>query len=106
MFDHHYRDFYQTALIPIDNLSTVVDANYTHWLIALSGRLKDSQKEYYIWKVVVYPADSEGSFEWLEEPYSTESYDCFHKACESAREIEQNIRNQEFVFVNLKERIS
>jgi hypothetical protein len=73
----NYHDFYQKALIPIgvtDLISLQESQEFfpnspsTHWLIAVEGVQLPQSKIYYHWKVSIYPADSEGDFNW-KKPY-------------------------------------
>jgi hypothetical protein len=73
----NYHDFYEKALIPIgvnDLISLKESTAYypnspqTHWLIAVEGVQLPQTKIYFHWKVSIYPADSEGDFNW-KKPY-------------------------------------
>ena len=96
----NYMDFYQKALVPIgeNDLNcykneTAFQANYSHWLIALVGELKNIDKEFYCWKVAIYPADSAGGFSFRSPIYSSTLFDCIHKAFEHATNVERASRN-------------
>lgn len=109
----NYQDFYQKALIPIGSndkmaldIESSEDLNSTHWLIALTGHLKESKQEYYLWKVVVYHTNHDGEFLWKNPHYSSESYDCFHKAYDAAKDIEECSRKDVLVSSKLQEKIS
>jgi hypothetical protein len=73
----NYHDFYQMALVPI-GLNDLIslkeieeyraDTSFTHWLIAVEGVQLPQNKIYFHWKVSIYPATSEGDFNW-KKPY-------------------------------------
>lgn len=106
MYQPNYRDFYQKSLIPAELSDPATSPDHTHWLIALEGQLKDQEKEYYCWKVSVYPSNSNGSFFWNQELYSSPLYDCIHKAFEHAKEIESNVKDDQGNFLKRTEKIS
>lgn len=104
----NYKDFYQKALIPIgekdffsfkESIPTI-QHNYSHWLIALVGERKDIEKEFYCWKVTIYPADSSGSFSWKSPCYSSLLFDCIHKAYNHALDLEKFSKNDELYSSN------
>lgn len=93
-----YREFYQRALILIgeNDRSSVrakeangeVDDFLTHWLIALEGNEANAQSDIYHWKVMVYPANTKGSFKY-DNPYLVSPhYQSFHEAVDYIRELE------------------
>ncbi|KON89314.1 hypothetical protein AF332_22555 [Sporosarcina globispora] len=102
----NYFDFYQKCLIPAGSDESSPSAGHTHWLIALEGQVKEQEKEFYCWKVTIYPSDSEGSFTWNEVLYSSSLYECIHKAFEHARELEENAKNSQLSFLKRQEKIS
>ncbi|MBG9443442.1 hypothetical protein ABE67_12190 [Cytobacillus firmus] len=101
-----FYDFYQKCLIPANSEDSYLSTGHTHWLIALEGQLKEQEKEFYCWKVTIYPSDSEGCFSWNEVLYSSSLHECIHKAFEHAREIEANVKDSQFNFLNRQEKIS
>ncbi|MBP2239921.1 hypothetical protein J2Z40_000474 [Cytobacillus eiseniae] len=92
----NYRDFYQKALIPIctndllrlHEMNHVLDLPASHWLIALEGQQKDSNIDYYIWKVTVYPSNEKGNFNWNTACYISTIYECIHEAYKHASNLE------------------
>ncbi|RSK52356.1 hypothetical protein [Bacillus canaveralius] len=112
MVYENYRDFYQKSLIQIgpEDLNSLKETlpipgdKITHWLIALEG--EPDQKNYYQWKVAVYPADCEGSFDWSSRFYTSADFNCFHKAFDFARSLEKNGKNDKLSSANPLEQIS
>jgi hypothetical protein len=113
----NYHNFYQKALIPIgltDRTSlTETESNNTelphittHWLIALDGELASNSKEYYHWKVKIYPSNSEGTFLWNKPFYSSSALNSFDKAIELARSYENYSINDQIASTNLQNKIS
>jgi hypothetical protein len=73
----NYHDFYQMALVPIglkdlmslkESDECLPDTSLTHWLIAVEGVQIPQKKIYFHWKVTIYPATSDGDFNW-KKPY-------------------------------------
>jgi hypothetical protein len=106
MYQPNYIDFYQKSLIPADSSDPSLSAGHTHWLIALEGQLKEQEKEFYCWKVSVYPSNSEGSFSWNQELYSSPLYECIHQAFDHAKELENHVKDAQLGFLKRKEKIS
>jgi hypothetical protein len=111
----NYRDFYPKALLPIGsndyilintNDSTQIEPPSTHWLIALEGEKSPQEKEYYYWKVSIYPSNSEGTFDFRKPYFSSTLHDCIHKAFESARILEFHGQNDELCSPATLEKIS
>jgi len=110
----NYMDFYQKALVPIGendlscykNATTTLQAGHSHWLIALVGELKNIDKEFYCWKVSIYPADSEGSFSFKSPFYSSTIFDCIHKAYEHAASLESYSKNDLLHSSNIQANVS
>ena len=74
----NYHDFFPKEVIPIGSNDLIVlkesdaynpSSPSTHWLIAVEGIQLPQPKIYYHWKVSVYPADSEGDFNWKKPFY-------------------------------------
>lgn len=110
----NYRDFYQKALVPIGlkdravlgTIDTDSAKLSTHWLITLEGICISQPKEFYHWKVSIYPSNCEGSFIWNEAYYSSSHIDSIDKAIDLARSFEIYSKNDELHSVNLQEKIS
>lgn len=108
------RDFYQKALIPIglnDRNALMETGNQkmtplTHWLIALEGEQLPQAKEYFHWKVSIYPSNTEGTFEWRKPFYSSSNLECFDSAIELARLFETYSKNDLLFASTLQEKIS
>lgn len=110
----NYRNFYQKALILIgSNDHTILNGDYsaqvgtsTHWLIALEGEIAPQAKEYYYWKVNIYPSNSEGTFDYLKPFLTTILHDSIDKAIESARRLELHGHKGELCSPDILEKIS
>lgn len=113
----NYRDFYQKALIPIgikdqfalDERNKNLLSNpehFTHWLIALEAECSETPKEYYYWKVLIYPSDSEGSYNWRNPFYTSPLMESLNQAIELARTFEFYSMKDELHTVNFQEKIS
>ncbi|MDP4086114.1 MAG: hypothetical protein Q8934_16050 [Bacillota bacterium] len=111
------RDFYQKALIPIglNDLALLNESDKekydlppltTHWMIVLVGELVSETKEYYHWRVNIYPSDCEGTFSWPEAIYSSELIVSFDWAFELARKFESITMNDQLLSSNLQLKIS
>lgn len=108
------RDFYQKALIPIglNDRNAFMESGsqklspLTHWLIALESEQLPQPKEYFHWKVSIYPSNTEGSFEWRKPLYSSASMECFDSAIELARLFETYSKNDQLFSSALQEKIS
>lgn len=104
----NYKDFYQKALIPIGEkdyfsfkeTTPSIQQNHSHWLIALEGEQNGSEKEFYCWKVKIYPADSDGSFSWKSPCYISSLFDCIHMAYNHALTLETFSKNDELYSSN------
>lgn len=112
MYYPNFHDFYQKALIPMGSNDSILVAKNsfsqaTHWLIALENELKPQQSsEYYHWKVSIYPADAEGSFNWNQVLYSSSGMDSIDEAMELARTFESYSKTDILHTANLLEKIS
>lgn len=107
-----HTDFYHSSLVPIGlNDQTALKDNplktqsSTHWMIALEGfPKKDSTR--YVWKVLIYFTDPEGTFTWEKPFYTSKIHDCFHTAYETAKHLERSGRNDQLYSLTLQEKIS
>ena len=114
MCPSNYKDFYQKALVPIGmndknclkDMGTAEFPQHSHWLIALEGEINDQDKVFYLWRVTIYPSDSNGSFSWHSPYYSSPIYDSIHIAYDHAKTLENCSKNDQLYFSNLKENIS
>lgn len=109
----NFHDFYQKALIPMgSNDYSALAANNpfsqsTHWLIALEGELKPQQsREYYHWKVSIYPSNADGAFNWNQSLYTSSGMDSIDEAMELARTFESYSKTDILHTANLLEKIS
>lgn len=108
------RDFYQKALIPIglnDQIALMESGSAknsltTHWLIALEGVQIPQPKEYFQWKVSIYPSNSEGAFKWNKPLYSSVTMEYMDNAIELARSFEAYGKNDQLFSSKLQEKIS
>lgn len=109
----NYKDFYQKALVPIGTndrncFKDFQSANlpeHSHWLIALEGETKDQETVFYIWKVTIYPSDSNGSFSWNSPYYSSSIFDSIHTAYNHAKDIEKYSKDDQLFFSKLIEKM-
>lgn len=85
----NYHDFYQMALIPIGNRDLtalqesetfIPEYSFTHWLIAVEGVQLPQAKIYFHWKVSIYPATSDGNFNWKVPYYCSENMEVIDHA--------------------------
>jgi hypothetical protein len=111
----NYHDFYQKALIPIglhDRMSLQESAAYhhdsplTHWLIAVEGVQLPQPQIYYHWKVSIYPADSQGDFNWRMPYYCSTNMEIIDHANEIASSLVLFSKKDELSSTSLLERIS
>jgi len=111
----NYHDFYQKALIPIgvnDLVSLQESAAYypnspsTHWLIAVEGVQLPQSKIYYHWKVSIYPADSEGDFNWKKPYYCSPSMELMDHANSLASSLVTASKNDKLSSATILEKIS
>lgn len=113
----NYRDFYQKALIPIGlkDQAALLDLDFhqanqtlfpSHWLIALESVLASSIKEYYHWKVSIYPSNFHGTFQWDHPFYSFPPLESIDNALEIVRMLEAYCKSDELLATNLQEKIS
>lgn len=105
MYCPNFMEFYQKDIIPIgpkDRRALLkhrftVNADSSHWLIALDGRPSQSNHLFYTWTVVVYQANADGFFLLKKEPYYlSESFSSFDEACAAAEKIAQFCRMDRF----------
>jgi hypothetical protein len=116
MHFENYRDFYQKALLPIgfSDRSELTKTDFnddltvgaTHWLIALDGELAANSKEFYHWKVKIYPSNSEGTFSWNKPYYSSSAMDSFDHAIELARSFESYSKNDQMFSIKFQNTIN
>ncbi|MBS4189008.1 hypothetical protein KHA94_02105 [Bacillus sp. FJAT-49705] len=110
----NYKDFYQKALVPIgtndfkclNDLDEVDKLKHSHWLIALEGEIRNLDKEYYTWKITIYPSDSNGNFSWNTLYYSSPIFDSFHLAYEHAKNLEKYSVNDKLFSAKIRESAS
>ena len=108
MNTQNYKDFYQKALVPIgekdhSSFKETTPSNqhhHSHWLIALVGEQENIEKEFYSWKVTIFPSDSNGSFSWKSPCYLSTIFDCIHLAYKHALELETFSKNDELYSSN------
>jgi hypothetical protein len=111
----NYHDFYQKALIPIgvnDLISLQESKGYypnspsTHWLIAVEGVQLPQPKIYYHWKVSIYPADSEGDFNWKKPYYCSPHMELIDHANNFATSLVTASKNDKLSSAAILEKIS
>ncbi|MEH7076105.1 hypothetical protein [Neobacillus drentensis] len=111
----NYHDFYQKALIPIgvnDLLALEKSTAYyqnspsSHWLIAVEGVQLPKTKIYYHWKVSIYPADSDGDFNWKKPFYCSPSMELIEHANTFASTLVTAGKNDNLSSATILEKIS
>ncbi len=104
----NYREFYPKSFIPMGekDRTTLFKAFskekeklllVTHWLVALEGSPIHKDSEIYHWKVVVYPSNVEKVFYYEYPHFISSPIHSFHDAMSSAKEIEAQIKADEFL---------
>lgn len=93
----NFREFYQTSSISIgknDRLSMKHKAveieesqNFTHWLIVLEG--DEINHNRIQWKVMIYPSELSGEFDYQYPYYVSSFFDFIHDAIEYTKQIER-----------------
>ncbi len=103
----NFNDFYQKPLIRIGendrvrifpniHNSEIKDNELnTHWLIALEGCEKDRKSQIFHWKVVMFPSDQHGSFNFTAPLYVSPFFD-FNEAVEFAKKLENMAKGDQF----------
>lgn len=87
----YFREFYQKASIVIgesDRLSLAesqVSENHSHWLIALEGEELENGGIH--WKVVTYPSDISGLFDYVTPYFVSPFYESINDAIECITRI-------------------
>ncbi|WP_043933522.1 hypothetical protein [Bacillus sp. EB01] len=109
----YYREFYPTAMLQIGQNDSAIlrdscltNSGPTHWLIALQEEKIELPEDYCHWKVVVYTADSEGSFNWETPYYSSPLFNAIESAIELAQHYQQCGTNDELCSLDLNTKIS
>jgi hypothetical protein len=74
----------------------------THWLVSLEG-YPLADRDYYYWKVVIFPSDREGTFNWNAPLYRSPRYESFDEAYEAAVLLEKNCQNPEISMIDYLE---
>lgn len=103
----NFSDFYQKPLIPIgenDRLRMINDTGTedtielemnTHWLIALEGSEKEGYSPRFHWKVVMFPSNQNGSFNFTAPLYVSPFF-TFNEAVDYARQLENSAKEDQF----------
>ncbi|MFD1736997.1 hypothetical protein ACFSCX_10525 [Bacillus salitolerans] len=96
----HFGDFYQRPLIPIgeqDRVTVLKSGKeiHTHWLIAIEGSETNKNSASFHWKVVVFPSDCNGSFDF-SVPLYVSSFFPFNEAVAYAKQLEKMAKEDEF----------
>lgn len=101
-----YREFYPKSLITMgekDRTSIIyTDSRLTHWLVSLEG-YPQPDEEYYLWKVSIYPADFEGTFNWNTPLYRSSRYKSFDEAYDAAVILEETCQNADISMIDFIE---
>jgi hypothetical protein len=95
------QDFYSIALVPAkpfegEFLPTSIAQRpaSSHWLIALEGSPLP-EGSLYTWKISVYAANRDGSYNANDAIFSSGSFRGIHEAYESARQMKHEMTIQE-----------
>jgi hypothetical protein len=111
----NYHDFYQKALVPIgfNDIRTLKefetydnDSPFTHWLIAVEGEMLTQPNIYFLWKVSIYPSNSEGDFNWKKPFYCSPIMESMDSAHELACSMVTSSKLDQLSSLNLIEKIS
>lgn len=113
MYFSNQKEFYPVSFMPIGehdqlliqtNLTSVHDAS--HWLVALDGHPMSKQSDFYIWNVLVYTANDEGTFTVNKPHYRSENFTSFEQASEFAKFLTASGRKDEMMKATYTEKIS
>lgn len=103
----NFKDFYQRAIIPMGAgrdhfLKEVMERDtyqemthwfpaiqeMTHWFVAIEGSLRQSDPEYFHWKVIVFPSREDGSYQHSIDPYyESKQFDTINESFEYSRVV-------------------
>ncbi|WP_053361988.1 hypothetical protein [Bacillus sp. FJAT-27251] len=108
MQNQYYLDFYSTALVP----AMPYDSKFlpgpvtkrpasSHWLIALEG-MPLPEGNLYTWKVSVFAANSDGTFNANKACFSSESFPRLDEAYKMAGLMKNEMRAQETIPADLE----
>jgi hypothetical protein len=105
----NFNEFYQKSPIPIsenDRFSIQKDVRYekvfkhfTHWLIALEGSDLGRPNQNYQWRVVIYPADEFGAFNFKYPFFRSTFMTSFNEAFEFSKEIEMKAKQDQLMMI-------
>lgn len=103
----NFREFYQKKPIPIhpndrlaiQNESNCVDIfqHFTHWLIALEGN--EFTRGQCQWRVLIYPSDEGGGFNYWLPFFRTSYLASFHEALEVLKEFESKANQDQLMTI-------
>lgn len=79
-YSPNFSDFYCKAIIPMSKKSkalfleemegnSIAWTDATHWLIAIEGIIPQEKDAFFQWKIVVFPARKDGTYQTFEIPY-------------------------------------
>lgn len=97
----NYNEFYQKPLVSIGRSDSSVLKEFpeaTHWLIAMEGFEYEKGNKKYKWKVLVFPSDKNGSFDYERPHFISSELACIHEAFELVKEINTVCQNDQFSF--------
>lgn len=94
----NYQEFYQKPLVQIgqSDAQSLLSETETHWLIAVEGMEIEKGKERYHWKLFVFKANKDGTFDYQSPYFSTPQISCIHEAFKLATEIESQCKSDKF----------
>ncbi|MGJ7919681.1 hypothetical protein [Neobacillus sp. LXY-4] len=102
-----YREFYPKSLISMGEKDRTAindpESKLTHWLVSLEG-FPRLDEEFYLWEVTIYPADSEGTFNWNTPLYRSSRYESFDEAYEAALKLENACQNPKVSMIDFIEK--
>lgn len=95
----NFSEFYQKPLIPISQKDLLSLTDYpfaTHWLIAMEGFESPNGNTIDHWKVLVFPSNIDGYFDYCKPLFLSNPITSIHSAFEFAREIESKCKCDPF----------
>lgn len=104
----NYHEFYQKPLVQIGykDAQALLNEEESHWLIAVEGTEIEQGKDRYHWKLFVFTANKDGTFDYQSPYFSTSQISCIHDAFRMATEIESQCKSDTFSSYPLATQIS
>jgi hypothetical protein len=94
----NYQEFYQKPLVPVGqrDAQSLLHETETHWLIAVEGTEIEKGNDRYHWRLFVFTANQDGTFDYQTPYFSTPQISCIHDAFKLATEIECQCKSDTF----------